>query len=147
MNVKLSSSLQTLRQKWKLRSQKSFLKGYAKCFMRNPKCAMQNVLWGYAKWFLMFLFLYLKLPIYTECVFFTPVLLIVVVLFILSLMGTYDHKKNIYLPNRFYISFAHDNCWSFDKTLNIIKNIIFALVYKYMIFPLFWLILIGLFFV
>ena len=43
---------------------------YEKCkmFMRNAKCVMQNVLWGYAKCFLMFLFLYLNLPIFTELV-------------------------------------------------------------------------------
>ena len=47
LNVKLLSGLWILRQKCKCRSQKSFLKSYAKCFMRNAKCFMsiymQNV--------------------------------------------------------------------------------------------------------
>ena len=35
----------------------------------------------------------------------------------------------------------HDDSWSFDKSLNMIEKLIFTLLYKYMIFPLFWLIL------
>ena len=66
--------------------------------------------------------------------------------FILSLVSNYDDKKNnIYSPNRFYLTFPHDHSWCFDKTLNIIKKIMFTLLYKYMIFSLFWLILISFF--
>ena len=78
MNVKLSSSLWALREKQKLRSQKTFLEGYA---------------------------------------------------------------PNTYSPSRFYLTFSHENSWSFDKILNLIKNLILTLLYKYMTFPLFWLIL------
>ena len=48
--------------------------------------------------------------------------------------------QNMYSPNRFYITFPHDNSWNFVKILNLIKKLIFKFLYEDMIFPLFgWL--------
>ena len=47
--------------------------------------------------------------------------------------------QNIFSPYRFYVTFQHDDSWNFDKILNVIKKLIFMLLYKYMIFPLFWM--------
>ena len=43
-------------------------------------------------------------------------------------------KQNTYWPNRFYLTFPHDNSWNFDKILNAIKKLTFTFLYKYMIF-------------
>ena len=40
--------------------------------------------------------------------------------------------QNIYLPNRFHLTFPHDDSLNFDKTLNVKKKNVFA-------FTLFWL--------
>ena len=59
--------------------------------------------------------------------------------------------QNICSPNRFYLTFANDDSWNFDKTLkynikktNKTKTKTF--LYKYLVFPLFWLTLISFFF-
>ena len=39
--------------------------------------------------------------------------------------------QDIYLPNRFYVTFPHGNSSSFDKMLNIIKNDIYAFIQVY----------------
>ena len=39
--------------------------------------------------------------------------------------------QDIYLPNRFYVTFPHGNFSSFDKMLNIIKNDIYAFIQVY----------------
>ena len=53
--------------------------------------------------------------------------------------------QNIYLPNRFYLTFPNDNFWNFDETLNVIKNV-YAFIQIY-VFPLslLWLTLISFF--
>ena len=51
----------------------------------------------------------------------------------------------MYSPNRFYLTLPHDNSWSFDKILNIMKKLTFSPLYKFMIFPPFWQVLISFF--
>ena len=45
-------------------------------------------------------------------------------------------KTYIYSPNKFYLTFPHDESWNFDKILNVIKKLMLTLLCKYMIFPL-----------
>ena len=49
--------------------------------------------------------------------------------------------QNICSLSKCYLSFPNDDSWNFDKILNVI----FMLLYKYLIFPLFWLTLISYF--
>ena len=52
--------------------------------------------------------------------------------------------QNIYSPNKFYLSFRNDDSWNVDKIMNV--KLIFTLLHKYVIFPLFYLTLINFFF-
>ena len=45
--------------------------------------------------------------------------------------------QNIYLPNKFFLTFP--NVITFDKTLNLIKKLTVTFLHKYMLFPHFWL--------
>ena len=53
--------------------------------------------------------------------------------------------QNIYSPNKFYLTFRNDDPLNVDKIVNVIEKLIFTLLYKYVIFPLFCLTLINFF--
>ena len=53
--------------------------------------------------------------------------------------------QNAYSPDRFYLAFRRDNSWSFNEILNMTNILVFALLYKYITFSLFWLTLINVF--
>ena len=53
--------------------------------------------------------------------------------------------QNIYLPNKFYLTFRNDDPRNVNKVVNVTENLIFTLLYKYVIFRLFGLALISFF--